>query len=151
MARESVADGSIRPVLEGYALPAQEMHAVYPSPKLVPTKVATFIAFLQGRSATTGGSAASAERSGPLGQELLRGLFDWGGGEGPFESGGGWFSGSASMLAHRAPRGIDERLDEEFDRAALLRAHEDLGTHAGRKARPPACASESGSSATCSR
>jgi DNA-binding transcriptional LysR family regulator len=48
VARESVADGSIRPVLEGYALPAQELHAVYPSPKLVPTKVATFIAFLQG-------------------------------------------------------------------------------------------------------
>jgi hypothetical protein len=35
-------------VLEGYALPSQELHAVYPSPKLVPTKVATFIAFLQG-------------------------------------------------------------------------------------------------------
>jgi DNA-binding transcriptional LysR family regulator len=48
VARESVADGSIRPVLEGYALPSQELHAVYPSPKLVPTKVATFIAFLQG-------------------------------------------------------------------------------------------------------
>jgi DNA-binding transcriptional LysR family regulator len=48
VARESVADGSIRPVLERHALPVQELHAVYPSPKLVPTKVATFIAFLQG-------------------------------------------------------------------------------------------------------
>jgi DNA-binding transcriptional LysR family regulator len=47
VARESLADGSIRPVLERYALPVQELHAVYPSPKLVPSKVAAFIAFLQ--------------------------------------------------------------------------------------------------------
>lgn len=47
VARESVADGSLRPVLQGFALPAQELHAVYPSPKLVPSKVAAFIAFLQ--------------------------------------------------------------------------------------------------------
>ncbi len=47
VARESVADGSLRPVLEGYALPSQELHAVYPSPKLVPSKVAGFIALLQ--------------------------------------------------------------------------------------------------------
>jgi DNA-binding transcriptional LysR family regulator len=47
VARESVADGSLRPVLEGFALPVQELHAVYPSPKLVPSKVAAFIAFLQ--------------------------------------------------------------------------------------------------------
>jgi len=47
VARESVADGSVRPVLEGYALPVQELHAVYPSPKLVPSKVAAFIAYLQ--------------------------------------------------------------------------------------------------------
>src|SRR4029079_16733891 len=47
VARESVADGSIRPVLERYALPVQELHAVYPSPKLVPSKVAAFIAYLQ--------------------------------------------------------------------------------------------------------
>ncbi len=47
VARESLADGAIRPVLEHYALPSQELHAVFPSPKLVPSKVATFIAFLQ--------------------------------------------------------------------------------------------------------
>ena len=47
VARESLADGSIVPVLEGHALPTQELHAVYPSPKLVPSKVAAFIAFLQ--------------------------------------------------------------------------------------------------------
>ena len=47
VAREAVADGSLVPVLERFALPAQELHAVYPSPKLVPTKVAAFIAFVQ--------------------------------------------------------------------------------------------------------
>jgi len=47
VARESVADGSLTPVLEAYVLPVQELHAVYPSPKLVPSKVAAFIAFLQ--------------------------------------------------------------------------------------------------------
>ena len=47
VAREAVADGSLRLVLESFALPAQELHAVYPSPKLVPSKVAAFIGFLQ--------------------------------------------------------------------------------------------------------
>ena len=47
VAHASVADGTVRPLLTGYALPAQEMHAVFPSPKLVPSKVSAFIAFLQ--------------------------------------------------------------------------------------------------------
>ena len=47
VAHASVADGTVRPLLTEYALPAQEMHAVFPSPKLVPHKVSTFIAFLQ--------------------------------------------------------------------------------------------------------
>jgi DNA-binding transcriptional LysR family regulator len=47
VARESVADGSIEPVMSDHALPAQELHAVFPSPKLVPSKVTTFIAFAQ--------------------------------------------------------------------------------------------------------
>jgi DNA-binding transcriptional LysR family regulator len=47
VARESLAEGSIVPVLAHYLLPAQELHAVFPSPKLVPSKVATFIDFLQ--------------------------------------------------------------------------------------------------------
>lgn len=47
VARESLADGSVVPVLAEYRLPAQELHAVYPSPKFVPSKVAAFIAFLQ--------------------------------------------------------------------------------------------------------
>jgi len=48
VARESVANASLRPVLENFSLPVQELHAVYPSPKLVPSKVEAFIAFLQG-------------------------------------------------------------------------------------------------------
>jgi DNA-binding transcriptional LysR family regulator len=49
VARESLADGTIQPVLTGFAQPAQELNAVFPSPKLVPSKVATFIAFLGGQ------------------------------------------------------------------------------------------------------
>ena len=47
VARESVVDGSVVPVLADHGLPAQDVHAVYPSPKLVSTKVTNFIAFLQ--------------------------------------------------------------------------------------------------------
>lgn len=47
VAREAVADGSVQPVLNDHALPAQELHAVFPSPKLVPSKVTSFIAFAQ--------------------------------------------------------------------------------------------------------
>jgi len=47
VARESVADGAIQAVLTDHALPAQELHAVFPSPKLVPSKVTSFIAFAQ--------------------------------------------------------------------------------------------------------
>jgi DNA-binding transcriptional LysR family regulator len=47
VARESVADGAIVPVLQDVALPSQELHAVFPSPKLVPGKVSTFIDFLK--------------------------------------------------------------------------------------------------------
>jgi DNA-binding transcriptional LysR family regulator len=48
VARESVADGSVEPILERYALPTQEIHAVFPSPKLVPGKVSSFIEHLRG-------------------------------------------------------------------------------------------------------
>ena len=47
VARESVADGSVVQVLADHGLPAQEVHAVFPSPKWVPSKVTSFIAFLQ--------------------------------------------------------------------------------------------------------
>lgn len=47
VAGESLADGTIVPLLPGHALPAQELHAVFPSPKLVPGKVRSFIDFLK--------------------------------------------------------------------------------------------------------
>lgn len=51
VARHSVANGSIVPLLDDYALPSQVMHAVFPSPKLVPQKVISFVAWLQSRLA----------------------------------------------------------------------------------------------------
>jgi len=47
VAWESIDEGKVRPVLTDHALPAQEMHAVFPSPKLVPQKVIHFIDHLQ--------------------------------------------------------------------------------------------------------
>jgi DNA-binding transcriptional LysR family regulator len=47
VARESLADGAVVSVLADHKLPAQEMHAVFPSPKLVPGKVQVFIGWLQ--------------------------------------------------------------------------------------------------------
>lgn len=47
VARESVNDGSVKPILERYTLPTQEIHAVFPSPKLVPGKVSSFIEHLR--------------------------------------------------------------------------------------------------------
>jgi len=47
VARESVADGTVRPILERHTLPTQEIHAVFPSPKLVPGKVSSFIEHLR--------------------------------------------------------------------------------------------------------
>lgn len=49
VAADSLAAGAVVEVLKGHSLPEQEIHAVFPSPKLVPGKVQAFIAFLQGR------------------------------------------------------------------------------------------------------
>ncbi|MET3917659.1 DNA-binding transcriptional LysR family regulator [Variovorax sp. OAS795] len=51
VASESLAAGKVVEVLGDHALPEQEIHAVFPSPKLVPGKVSGFVAFLQGRFA----------------------------------------------------------------------------------------------------
>jgi DNA-binding transcriptional LysR family regulator len=48
VAHESVKGGAVQPVLADWALPSQEIHAVYPSPRLVPAKVSGFIDWLQG-------------------------------------------------------------------------------------------------------
>ena len=47
VAHDAVAAGTVVPLLVDYPLPVQEMHAVFPSPKLVPSKVTSFIGFLQ--------------------------------------------------------------------------------------------------------
>ena len=47
VARESIAAGAVQVVMADYSLPAQEMHAVFPSPKLLPQKVTQFIDHLQ--------------------------------------------------------------------------------------------------------
>ena len=47
VARESVADGGVVQVMADHSLPTQEVHAVFPSPKLVPSKVSHFIAWLE--------------------------------------------------------------------------------------------------------
>ena len=49
VAHEAVTAGRIAPLLTDFALPVQEMHAVFPSPKLVPSKVTSFIGYLQER------------------------------------------------------------------------------------------------------
>ena len=49
VAHESVKNGSVKPLLERWTLPAQEIHAVYPSPRHVPTKVSGFVGWLQGQ------------------------------------------------------------------------------------------------------
>jgi DNA-binding transcriptional LysR family regulator len=51
VAADSLASGAVVEVLKGHGLPEQEIHAVYPSPRLVPQKVQAFIAYLQGRFA----------------------------------------------------------------------------------------------------
>lgn len=47
VAYESVHAGALQVLLPDWALPSQEIHAVFPSPRLVPTKVTQFIAWLQ--------------------------------------------------------------------------------------------------------
>lgn len=49
VAGDSLASGHVVEVLKDHTLPEQEIHAVFPSPKLVPGKVQAFVAFLQGR------------------------------------------------------------------------------------------------------
>ncbi len=49
VAHESVRGGVVVPVLADWTLPSQEIHAVYPSPRMVPTKVTGFIEWLQGQ------------------------------------------------------------------------------------------------------
>lgn len=49
VAQQSISSGSVQEVLGDWALPSQEIHAVFPSPRLLPTKVSGLIAWLQGQ------------------------------------------------------------------------------------------------------
>ncbi len=51
VAADSLASGQVLEVLADHSLPEQEIHAVFPSPKLVPGKVQALVAYLQGRFA----------------------------------------------------------------------------------------------------
>lgn len=51
VAHESLQARIVKPLLEAWALPVQEMHAVFPSPRLVPQKVSGFVSWLQGQFA----------------------------------------------------------------------------------------------------
>ncbi|MEO8248028.1 MAG: LysR family transcriptional regulator [Burkholderiales bacterium] len=49
VAAPGIAAGELQVLLPDYTLPDQEIHAIFPSPKLVPAKVTTLIAFLKQR------------------------------------------------------------------------------------------------------
>ena len=49
VACQSVSSGALCAVLTDWTLPSQEIHAVYPSPQLVPAKVTEFVSWLQGQ------------------------------------------------------------------------------------------------------
>lgn len=48
VAEESLRTSALTALLTDWTLPVQEIHAVYSSPRLIPAKVSTFIAWLQG-------------------------------------------------------------------------------------------------------
>lgn len=49
VAQDSLRQGTVVTLLDAWQLPAQEIHAVFPSPRLVPAKVTQFVDWLQGQ------------------------------------------------------------------------------------------------------
>jgi DNA-binding transcriptional LysR family regulator len=49
VASDSLSTGALTPLLTNWTLPSQEIHAVYPSPRMVPTKVVEFVDWMQGQ------------------------------------------------------------------------------------------------------
>ena len=47
VAQEALVQGTVVPLLGAWSLPAQEVHAVFPSPRMLPLKVSGFVGFLQ--------------------------------------------------------------------------------------------------------
>ncbi|MFO1319489.1 MAG: LysR family transcriptional regulator [Burkholderiales bacterium] len=54
VAGRTLAEGGLVPLLEDFHLPGQDIHAVFPSPKLVPSKVHAFVEYLRADLARTG-------------------------------------------------------------------------------------------------
>ena len=65
VAQDSLRAGQVLPLLAGWTLPAQEMHAVYPSPRLVPTKVSGFVDWLQGEFGAEGWARQASTTAHP--------------------------------------------------------------------------------------
>jgi DNA-binding transcriptional LysR family regulator len=49
VAHAALARGAVVPLLDAWSLPSQEIHAVYPSPRMVPLKVSGLVDWLQAR------------------------------------------------------------------------------------------------------
>jgi len=47
VAQGALAQGSVVPLLQAWSLPVQEIHAVYPSPRMLPLKVSGLVGWLQ--------------------------------------------------------------------------------------------------------
>lgn len=61
VAAESLRTGKVIEVLKDFALPDQELHAVFPSPRQVPAKVLAFVSFAQGKFVDGWWNARSTE------------------------------------------------------------------------------------------
>ena len=64
VASDGLRSGEILSILEEWQLPGQEVHALYPSPRMVPAKVQTLIAWLGG---AVRGQPVARRCSGPAG------------------------------------------------------------------------------------
>ena len=49
VAQASIRQGAVQPLLAAWTLPSQEIHAVFPSPRQLPSKVSGFVDWLQGQ------------------------------------------------------------------------------------------------------
>ncbi|MEO8040250.1 MAG: LysR family transcriptional regulator [Betaproteobacteria bacterium] len=63
VAGASLGQGRVEIVLEGYSLPGQEIHAVFPSPKLLPTRVSVFVDHLKAHFARNDWYTQEADRA----------------------------------------------------------------------------------------
>jgi len=71
VAHESVRSGAVQPILTDWALPTQDIHAVYSSPRLVPAKVSGFVTWLQGQFGPSWWSEAMTRAAGGHGQRAV--------------------------------------------------------------------------------